>query len=177
MSCGTVVEHQLDMTRSGSVRVCGLAVVLLLFLARVARADSLTLAWDPNPETDVQGYVLSWGTQPGVYVTHLDVGNHTSAQATGLADRTAYYFVVQAHNSYEEMSLPSVEVSRRVGIPISVPGDFLGDFRSSLTVFRPSVGAWLVWESGGAASYVWGGRADIPVAGDYDGDGKADVAV
>jgi len=60
----------------------------------------------------------------------------------------------------------------RVGPP--PPGDFDGDGRAEIAVFRPSTGVWYVR---GVSITTWGGGADIPVAGDYDGDGKTDVAV
>ena len=48
------------------------------------------------------------------------------------------------------------------------------------TVFRPSTGGWYSLNSSTnyATSYaqVWGIGTDIPVAGDYDGDGKTDPA-
>ena len=44
-------------------------------------------------------------------------------------------------------------------------------------MFRPSTGAWYIRGSSISATYTWGGGADIPVPGDYDGDGRTDVAV
>ena len=58
-------------------------------------------------------------------------------------------------------------------------GDFDGDCRADITVFRPSNGTWYSRPSstGSASTVTWGVRGDIPVPGDYDGDGKADLAV
>jgi hypothetical protein len=48
-------------------------------------------------------------------------------------------------------------------------------------VFRPSTATWYILLSSTNYStwniYQWGVSGDIPVPGDYDGDGKADVAV
>jgi len=61
----------------------------------------------------------------------------------------------------------------------SVDGDFDGDGRSDITVFRPSTGTWHFDYSGpaGTGSVAWGNSADVIVPGDYDGDGRADPAV
>lgn len=63
--------------------------------------------------------------------------------------------------------------------------DFDGDGRADISVFRPSDGFWHIMNSsGGFASIQWGFGTDArvlahdePVPGDYDGDGKTDIAV
>ena len=47
------------------------------------------------------------------------------------------------------------------------------------TVFRPSNGTWYRLPASGTAPVTtpWGAPGDIPVPGDYDGDGKTDIAV
>src|SRR4030043_216436 len=59
------------------------------------------------------------------------------------------------------------------------PGDYDGDWKTDMTVYRANTGARYVYPSGGGAPYGvgWGISTDIPVPGDYDGDGKTDVAV
>ena len=61
---------------------------------------------------------------------------------------------------------------------IPVPGDYDGDARTDLAVFRPSDGNWYILGSqNGYWAVHWGLGTDIPVPGDYDGDDKTDFAV
>ena len=61
----------------------------------------------------------------------------------------------------------------------AVPGDYDGDGRTDLAVYRPSNGVWFVNSStAGAIAIQWGNAADdVAVPGDYDGDGRTDLAV
>lgn len=61
----------------------------------------------------------------------------------------------------------------------AAPFDFDGDRKADLAVFRPTDGVWYILNSntGATGSFRFGISGDIPVAADYDGDGKYDVAV
>jgi hypothetical protein len=95
--------------------------ILGLTLGSRAYAGTLTLEWDPDPEPSVTGYVLSYGTQSGVYTTSIDVGAVTIKALSDLADDTTYYFVVQAYDSLGDVSDPSAEIVGQTPAGINPP--------------------------------------------------------
>jgi uncharacterized repeat protein (TIGR03803 family) len=57
-------------------------------------------------------------------------------------------------------------------------GDFDGDGKSDLTVYRPSDSTWYTIGSlGSTQTFLWGAPDEIPVPADYAGDGLSDHAV
>jgi HYR domain len=82
-----------------------------LVFAQASSAATVTLAWEPSPERDVAGYVVLYGTEPGVYSHFLDVGRYTSESIRGLADGMTYYYAVRAYNKALLYSSPSAEIS------------------------------------------------------------------
>ncbi len=91
----------------------------------------------------------------------------------------AYFYVLGSTTGFKDSQFG-------IGTDIPVPADFDGDGKADLAVYRNGATA-------GAASYIFyrpssepgvnfraiqlGAKGDIPVVGDYDGDGKADAAV
>ncbi len=66
------------------------------------------------------------------------------------------------------------------GASLQLPSvnDFGGDKRSDFTLWRASQAQWLILDSvtGAAQTQAWGETDDVTASGDYDGDGKADLA-
>jgi hypothetical protein len=68
---------------------------------------------------------------------------------------------------------------------VPVRGDYDGDGMTDITVWRASTGRWYILQSSLglnpalARAIHWGAalEGDVPVAGDYDGDGRTDIAV
>lgn len=90
-------------------------VLVLLFACLSSDAGAVTLTWDPNQETDLAGYILSYGTSSGQYASSIDVGNTTTFVLT-LPDPTlVYHLAVQAYNTTGLKSPYSNEVSTTPG--------------------------------------------------------------
>lgn len=81
-------------------------------------SSSVQLAWDPNTETNLAGYMVHVGTAAGVYTRHIDAGAVTPVAGavnytvTGLTPGQMYYFAVTAYDGSRVESPHSNEVSR-----------------------------------------------------------------
>ena len=119
-SCGKNSRHRRPLA------ACALLLLALAFnpaqmlAATTANSYGVTLAWKPNPETDVTDYQLSYGTAPGVHPMLIDAGANTSAAVSGLLEGTTYYFVVSASNQTGLQSVASAELSYLK--PVTAPG-------------------------------------------------------
>ena len=90
-----------------------IGLILLLWPAGILEAGTVvSLAWDPNTESDVAGYRIHSGTASGSYTRPtLDVGKVNVFSVTNLSATTTYYFVVTAYDRAGNESLPSNEVA------------------------------------------------------------------
>jgi hypothetical protein len=93
-----------------------LLVLACLFLAPASiHAAEVRLAWDPSPDPMVVGYMVYYGTAPGIYGHSVDVGNATSHLVTGLPVGVNHYFIVRAYTESRQLSDPSNEVGSLTG--------------------------------------------------------------
>jgi hypothetical protein len=97
------------------------AAVGLLVTALSFPASAVNLAWNPNPETDIARYELSYGTSSGSRAVTVNAGMNTTASVTGLQAGVTYYFVVSAVNQAGLKSAPSAEISYQEPGGPSVP--------------------------------------------------------
>jgi hypothetical protein len=123
----------------GLVHHCAVAaaVVLAIILTApaVARAQTITLTWDPNSEPNLAGYIVHSGTQSRSYSNQTDAGRQTSLPITGLDFTKDTYFAVQAYSTdgllsplSQEVVLPAVvatpttitSLTASVGVPLLV---------------------------------------------------------
>ena len=90
---------------------CVHAFVVVCILVSASPLIADTLRWDANTESNLAGYVVHYGIQPGNPTTTRDVGNVTSWPITGLTPGVTYYFRVTAYNTSGQSSAPSSEIS------------------------------------------------------------------
>jgi hypothetical protein len=113
-----------------------------------ASAEAVTLAWNANPEPNIAGYVIAYGTTSGTYPSTVDVGNRTTWQLTGLTGGQRYYFVVRAYNSTGALSPNSAEVDTHA-LSVSVTSNI-----SPLPVIGQPI-SWVASSSSAAAEYAF----------------------
>lgn len=110
--------------------VRALVIACVLFMASSVEAATITLQWDRNADSTVQGYIVSYGTQSGVYTTTVNVGNQASwSVVLNPSATTTYYFAVQAYSA-AGTSAYSTQVSTVV-----VPS------QAQLTIDAPAAGS------------------------------------
>lgn len=168
-----VLSQSLTRLRTYGLRLA----CMLMFLSASAAAEARTLlvAWDANPEPNVVGYILYYGTAPRQYSGRVQVGNVTSYAFNEPEPGRVYYFALQAVNNSGAGGGLSTEISS-TNLPVA---NFDGDARSDYAVFRPSTGYWSVHTSLADTQFsvAWGQRGDVPFSTDVDGDGKSDLTV
>ena len=147
------------------------AMIALAIVAGTASAvGAATASWDPNPEPDVAGYKLSYGTQPGVHSVVLDVGNVTTYHFNP-PPGGRYYVVVQAYNTAGELSEKSAEVV--VDIPLTSEPPAVSYLIQPPALDRPGNPATIVSDAVADRSPM---EDYVGVPGDFDGDGRSDLA-
>ncbi|NJM55824.1 MAG: fibronectin type III domain-containing protein [Verrucomicrobiae bacterium] len=104
------VKRLIETFAKSNLRIF-LALLALVMAAQSAGAvGTAMLAWNRNPESNVAGYRVYYGSKAGSYSQVVDVGNQIQAEIVNLAPGNVYYFVVTAYNTSGDESMPSAEV-------------------------------------------------------------------
>ncbi|MGI9212419.1 MAG: LamG-like jellyroll fold domain-containing protein [Methylococcaceae bacterium] len=74
------------------------AGMLLLWVTTAIEAGEINLAWDASPSSNLGGYQVDYGTEPGRYTNGVDAGNTTHFRFDTLQDGVPYYFAAKAYN-------------------------------------------------------------------------------
>ena len=129
--------------------------MLAVIFAGTAFAQSITLAWDANTESNIAGYKVYYktgttstsynGTEADQGASPVDVGANTTITLTGLDGSQPHSFVVTAYNTDGQESTYSAAVSSAVAIVTALA--------------MPSEGTWY------APRIVEGSRSGIFAAG------------
>ncbi len=105
--------NKIPVRRVATVVFLAIAWVLLAVLQ--ASAAQIQLAWDPNSETDIAGYIVQYGPSTAPYTLSVDVGNATSWTLASATAGATYNFRVVAYNVAGERSDASVPVTATAG--------------------------------------------------------------
>lgn len=135
-----------------------------ILLSVIARAETVTLAWDPNTETDLAGYRLHYGTASRSYTQRVDAGNVTQYTFPNLLAGQTYYFAATAYNTAGNESGYSAEVSHTIAAANQAPIVNAGadqTVNAGASVTLSGTGS---YPENGVASWQWRQTAGAPVS-------------
>ncbi len=126
---------------------------LLLATALPAIAGTVSLAWNPVTAPGLAGYMVYYGTSPGIYPGRINVGNVTTFTVPGLADTGTYYFVVTAYDGSLIESAYSNSVAKAV-VP-SAPVRTAAFSASVVSGNAPLAVNFVSYYTGTITTYAW----------------------
>ena len=85
-------------------------IVIGLYCGAVPESSAATAVVTWSPSSDVDGYIVYYGTQPRQYEYEEDCGDVTECELFSLDDQTTYYIAVRAYDWSGRMSDYSEEV-------------------------------------------------------------------
>jgi hypothetical protein len=148
--------------------------------------DSQTDRWFIVPSTD-PGHPIqqTWGVSAGDIPVPADYFGSGHADLAVWSPSNGNWYVTSNINNVADTSSWLYTPAHGIpqfggpGVDIPQPGDYDGDGRADLAVWRPALGTWYIETSTFTTQYTqqWGLPGDIPVAADYEGDSHTHYAV
>ena len=105
-------------------KVCLFSACMVLLAAPLSWAAEVTVQWNPNSESDLNGYKLYYGDSPrsqGPYSQTVNVSDKTAVSANLSLVPGVYYFALTAIDTDGNESELSDEVMAEVIVP-AIPG-------------------------------------------------------
>ena len=152
------VQNNLHKVLLKTKFICFLVVLHMMFLPCLALGGMVTVLWDPNPEPDIAGYKVFYGTSSGDYTDCITVNStQTSCEITGLPDGNTYYFAAKAFDASGQESEFSSEVSKYLPLPNVAPhADIQVNANHGIAPFEVILDAGLSSDSdGNIVQYSW----------------------
>jgi Zn-dependent metalloprotease len=135
--------------------------------------------WYISKSSDGGGIERQWGTNGDIIIPGDYNGDGRADQAVWRPSDGYWYLFLGYSRTASGEIVPDI-ISRQWGAFYDqpVPGDYDGDGKTDIAVWRPSEGNWYIIQSSkGGVTFQWGAYGDVPVPGDYDGDNQTDLAV
>ena len=145
-----------------AIAAATLVIICTVFLGLITptHAATRTLAWDPNPESDLAGYRIYQRILPSLNFQEIFRGMPPSPQApaytvTGLEPGNTYNFIVTAYNQSGNEGPPSNEVSAVIPAASGTPPSITTQ-PANVTVTAPQPATFRVVATGDPPlSYQW----------------------
>lgn len=94
------------------MKLAGIFIMLMVLCPEAGHGTSLKVSWNPNAETDLDGYEIAHGTLlPGVYTEYIPVGNVVEYLIEDVEVGVFHYVSVRAYDKAGNYSEYSDEVS------------------------------------------------------------------
>jgi len=136
-----------------SVMQKAFSLLQVLGLRVTTDGNSVFLAWDALPSSELAGYNVYYGTVSGRYIQRRTVDKAaTSLTIRALPIGTTYYFAVRAYNAAGEETVFSQEVGVSVGNPKTSTSPLSAN---TLPTKTPSTGGQVSGETGASSTLMF----------------------
>ena len=128
--------------------------------------------------------MIQWGA-PDDHPVPADYDGDGATDIAVFRPRTGTWWVLTSATAFHPSHRLVVQWGHGQSGDVPVPADYDGDGQADIAVWRPEGGVWWILVSSDGYRYdgrlrvQWGfgTQDDVPVPVDYDGDGRADIAV